>query len=179
MNTKVTEVQVKKILELISYGLVKGLGIQKPGMMCVEAVVNAALGLKHGDKPPCVHNVLNALKIRLNDSCWSSDKIRAKGLKKLAILQLDTKNNFNEQEFCNKIKVKFPNYAADAYADDYADADADAAAYTAADAAAYTAAYDADAAYADKILNSFAEGVCEILIEMNVPGCKWLYLLEE
>jgi hypothetical protein len=76
-------------------------------------------------------------------------------------------------------------YAADsaAYAADSADS---AAAYAADSAAAYAAdsaaAYAADsadsAAYAarDKELAFFAEEVVQILVTMDAPGCRWLYL---
>ena len=70
--------------------------------------------------------------------------------------------------------------AADATA--YAAYAAKAAAY-AAKAAAYAADAAADAAEAantrDKILTDFCEGVAAILIDMQVPGCMWLPLLEE
>jgi hypothetical protein len=79
---------------------------------------------------------------------------------------------------------------ADAYA---ACADADAAdcadcadAAYAADAACAACAYAADAcaaAYAadasNKLLEDFAEGVVQILIDMKAPGVQWLYLTEE
>jgi hypothetical protein len=66
---------------------------------------------------------------------------------------------------------------------------ADAAAYA---AYAYAAAYAADAAYAahaahaahaadaarDKALSDYCEGVVQILIDMNAPGCKYLSLTE-
>ena len=62
-------------------------------------------------------------------------------------------------------------------------ADATAYAAYAAKAAAYAADAAADAAEAantrDKILTDFCEGVAAILIDMQVPGCMWLPLLEE
>ena len=49
------------------------------------------------------------------------------------------------------------------------------AAYADADAAAYAA----DAASArDKSLADFCERVVQILIEMDAPGCRWLWLTE-
>ena len=75
-------------------------------------------------------------------------------------------------------------YAA-AYAADATAYGADATAYAAyaAKAAAYAADAAADAAEAantrDKILTDFCEGVAAILIDMQVPGCMWLPLLEE
>jgi hypothetical protein len=78
--------------------------------------------------------------------------------------------------------AKAAAYAATDAADAVAYA-ADAAAYAAADAAA-AAAYAAadaaaDAAKIDDELSIFAEGIVQILIAMNAPGCQWLDLVEE
>ena len=79
MNTEITREIAQKVLTAVDAGLVKGKGIQKPGQMCVEAAVCYALGLPHSDDPKCVSRALRQLKIRLNDSNWSSNKARAKG----------------------------------------------------------------------------------------------------
>lgn len=110
--------------------------------MCVEAAVCYALGLPHGDEPGCVSPVIRALKIRLNDSKWSSNSARARGLRKLAVLQLGTKDGFDNQEFVQRV-VKLATEMA-RRAKTHA---ADNAAY-AANAAAANAAYAAYAAYA-------------------------------
>ena len=78
----------KKVLELVDQGLTTGLGNPKPGEMCVEAAVCFAFGLPHGDNPPCIGPAVRAFKIRLNDSFWSSNQIRAAGMRRLAIAQL-------------------------------------------------------------------------------------------
>ena len=74
----------KRVLDTVDAGLVQGMGVAKPGKMCVEAAVCYALGLPHGDNPDCVAPALRALKIRLNDASWSSNQARAKGLRRLA-----------------------------------------------------------------------------------------------
>ena len=51
---------VQKILDMVDMGLVRGLGIQKPGKMCVEAVICYALGMPHNDKPNCVASSVRA-----------------------------------------------------------------------------------------------------------------------
>jgi hypothetical protein len=247
---------VTKVLETVDAGLVKGVGNPKPGEMCVEAAVCFAMGLPHGDEPTCVSRALRAIKIRLNDSNWSSNNARAKGLRRLAVAQLGSANVLDDKEFTKRVvdlairksvlealrsaasickdahkqtamldaakrceiegtreacleakNAADAAYAANAaaayaaadaaaYADaaDAADAAADAAAY--ANAAAYAAyaadaanaaANAADAAYAaayadaadaarDKSLADFCESVVQILIDMNAPGCQWLYL---
>lgn len=78
----------RKVVEVVGHGLSHGLGEPKPGEMCVEAAVCFALGLEHGDNPPCVASDVRDFKIELNDSEWSSDKARGRGMLKLAVAQL-------------------------------------------------------------------------------------------
>ena len=224
---EITEEIARKVLTVVDAGLVNGVGNPIPGQMCVEAAVCYALGLPHGDDPKCVAPSLRSLKIRLNDSRWSSNEARAKGLRRLALAQLGSRDHLDDKEFARRVAElairksvpealraaasihKDPKHvaalraaaaecereptranalaarkAADAaYADaDAAYADADAAdadaayAYAAAAYAAYAAAADAYAR--DKSLAAFAEGVVQILIEMNAPGVEWLPLTE-
>jgi hypothetical protein len=241
---EINETLARKVLETVDAGLVSGMGKPVPGQMCVEAAVCYAMGLPHSDEPTCVSPVLRKLKIRLNDSSWSSNEARTKGLRRLALVQLGSAGVLDDRAFSKRcVELAIRKYVpmalrsaasvhpkqehkdaleavavrveteqtreaigaaraiaraaaadADAYAaaaayadaDAAADADAYAAAAAAADAyaAAYAAAYaDADAAaYADaardKILNEFAEDVVQILIEMDAPGCRWLFLTE-
>jgi len=220
----ITDQQVELLIKTVDQGLVYGLGKPQPGQMCVEAAVCYALGLPHDDDPGCVDESIRSLKIRINDSNWSSNIARAKGLRKLAVLQLGTKDNFNSVEFAtkvalmtvNKIVSKFlrsqgktqkadacekaktlaeaksaanaAGYAADAVnaamsavnAADYATMSAvNAAGYAAmyANAAGYAAMY-ATVTKSDEYLELFAHEISEILIGMNVPGIKWLPLLD-
>src|SRR6185503_4958835 len=66
--------------------------------MCAEAAVCFALGLPHGDEPPCVGRAVRAFKIRLNDCAWSSNQARAKGLRRIAIAQLGS-NEIDQDVF--------------------------------------------------------------------------------
>src|SRR5258708_22397302 len=93
----------QKVLKVVDAGLVTGLGFPEPGQMCVEAAVCYALGLPHGDDPVCVAHVLRALKIRLNDSSWSSARTRAHGLRRLAVAQLGSTGALNEKRFCRRV----------------------------------------------------------------------------
>lgn len=96
----ITKELVTKINGLLAHGLVAGLGKPQPGKMCVEALINNALGRPHGDKlQDCVFDELNQLKIRLNDANWSSPAARARGLARLAIAQLGSKGVVDEREF--------------------------------------------------------------------------------
>jgi hypothetical protein len=101
--TEITRAVVVKLLKVVDVGLVKGKGNPKPGQMCVEAAVCYALGLPHGDNPDCVAPILRNLKIRLNDSAWSSDLARAKGLRRLAVAQLGSAGALDEVEFRKRI----------------------------------------------------------------------------
>src|SRR5690349_15232890 len=104
----ITRAHAKKVLKLVDKGLVRGLGVQKPGQMCVEAAVCFALGLPHGDNPPCVGSAVRGYKIRLNDSNWSSDKARADGMRRVAIAQLGSdaidQNEFRKEVVLGTVK---------------------------------------------------------------------------
>ncbi len=155
----ITMEQAKKVLETVDAGLVNGLGNPVPGQMCVEAAVCYALGLKHSDDPICVSEALRKLKIHLNDSPWSSPEARAKGMRRLALVQLGTKDTLDEREFVKRvaamtIRTVLPPLLRKAGLNEVADRcekkgsyEAAYAAY-AADAAAYAAADAADAAAA-------------------------------
>ena len=100
---EITEAIATKVRDLVDQGLVEGLGNPKPGEMCVEAAVCFALGLPHGDDPGCVAPTLRHLKIRLNDSAWSSPMARAKGLRRLAVAQLGSKGVLDDKEFSRRV----------------------------------------------------------------------------
>ena len=102
MKTQINKKIARKVLEVIDKGLVKGLGKPVPGQMCVEAAVNYAMGLPHGDSPQCVGRSVRDFKIDLNDSYWSSDEARTKGLRKLAIAQLGS-DTLDQKEFTEKL----------------------------------------------------------------------------
>lgn len=85
---KLTKRHARKVYEVVGYGLVSGVGVPEPGRMCVEAAVCYALGMEHSDRPECVHPAIRSFKISLNDSKWSSNEARAKGLSRIAIAQL-------------------------------------------------------------------------------------------
>jgi len=105
MNIEITKELVAKIDETLSHGLSHGLGNPIPGQMCVEAAICYSLGLDHSDDPKCVDSAIRALKIRLNDSSWSSDFARSRGMRNLAILQLGTDDNFDRKEFLEKLAM--------------------------------------------------------------------------
>jgi len=99
----ITRAHAETIVELLGHGLVKGIGVQERGQMCVEAAVCYALGVPHGDDPGCVSPALRQLKIRLNDADWSSTMARANGLKRLALAQLGSKNVLNDPAFIRRV----------------------------------------------------------------------------
>src|SRR5271166_1406721 len=124
MSEQITEVIARKVLDTVDAGLVGGVGNPVPGQMCVEAAVCYALGLPHGDNPKCVAPALRALKIRLNDSNWSSPASRAAGMRRLAVAQLGSYGVLNEKEFVSRVAYTAAK-----------------AAYAASAAAAYVVAY--------------------------------------
>ena len=104
-GVEITRVVAAKVLEVVDAGLSNGLGTPELGQMCVEAAVCYALGLPHGDNPPCVSDSLRSLKIVLNDAEWSSKKARAKGLRRLALAQLGSAGVLNELEFAKRVAL--------------------------------------------------------------------------
>src|ERR1700722_1166599 len=100
---EITREVAAKVLSVVDAGLVRGVGVAVPGKMCVEAAVCYALGLPHGDDPKCVAPALRSFKIRLNDSNWSSDKARANGLRRLALVQLGSVGYLDEKEFVRRV----------------------------------------------------------------------------
>lgn len=93
-----------KVVAVVKQGLVRGVGRPVPGQMCVEAAVCYAMGLPHGDNPPCVAPALRSLKIALNDSpYWSSPEARARGMLRLSIVQLGTAGTLNQELFAKAV----------------------------------------------------------------------------
>ena len=203
MAKKLTKAAARKVLATVDEGLTIGMGNPIPGEMCVEAAVCYALGLPHSDQPlDCVAYSLNRLKIILNDAYeWVSNESRAKGMRKLAVLQLGTTGTLNEVEFAQKLvplaqdmAKHAASYAAARAAASYAAATDTAAHATyaaiyaaraarAARAAAYAARaasaarYAAAASASERELIYFADKVADILIDMKVPAVKWLDIL--
>ena len=99
----ITKEVAARVLEVVDAGLVKGLGKRKKGYMCVEAAVCYALDLPHSDDPGCVSQPLRRLKIRLNDSSWSSTQTRATGLRRLALAQLGSAGVLDDKEFVRRV----------------------------------------------------------------------------
>ena len=178
---EITEELVKKIGSLLDKGLVKGLGEARPGEGCVEAMICLALGLPHSDDPICVNQAVRSCKIRINDSRWSSNEKRGQALKKIAILQLNTKDTITNKQFWLALKHELDNTDEQTrkWSAVAADADADAAAYAYAVAADADADADAADADADAILLKFVGCFERALISLNVEGVKWLEFLSE
>ena len=200
-----TESVIRKIIELVGHGLPAGLGEQEPGKMCVEACVNAAFGLPHNDDPPCVHRAVRAAKIVLNDSHWSDNQARGKGMLKLAVAQVGSENidglKFAEilvkalpglrerhpardDRECKKFTLRAEARAitAESY---IADAKHNATsilqlAQLAAEIAAVSAGCTARAsADVDACLSDFADVMLDALDQCDAPGMKWLPLIDE
>lgn len=100
---KLTKRHARKVLKVVDTGLCYGKGEPIPGQMCVEAAVCFALGEPFSDEPSCVSPTLRQLKINLNDKAWSSNQARAKGLRRIAIAQLGTKDTLDEIEFMRRV----------------------------------------------------------------------------
>jgi hypothetical protein len=102
---EVTLEQARKVFDVVGYGLCDGVGTPNLGKMCVEAAVCYALGLPHGDDPPCVADVVRVYKITLNDAYWESNEARGKAFEKIAICQLGS-NVIDQRKFIEKVTLE-------------------------------------------------------------------------
>lgn len=175
LPTPITREIASKILKVVDNGLSNGLGTGNFGEMCVESAVARALGLSYGDNPPCVARSLRNLVIRLNDSNWSSNDARAKGLRRLSVAQLGSHIALDENEFVRQLARKsLPSGLPTAADLDMRQAYTYTYAY-----AAYAAAANTDGAKErDKSLAEYAESIVQVLVNMKAPGCQWLVLTE-
>jgi len=198
-----------KVRDTVDCGLTSGMGKPIPGEMCVEAAVCFAMGLPHSDEPTCVSKAFRSLKIALNDGPWSDNKARAKGLRRLAIVQLGS-SEIDDNEFARRVvemtirkivpiamraaalihpmpehKLALENSAllcekegTESAAKSAAKSAESAAESAAKSAAWYAAKSAAKSAAKDQVLTDFAEAVVQIAIEMKMPGCQFLDLVE-
>jgi len=115
---EVTSELVGKIEEVLERGLCKGKG-DPSSRMCVEAAVCFAMGLPHGDDPPCVGEAVRAFKIALNDAEWPSDISRSAGMGKIAIAQLGSvvldQEKFRQRLEGKAIRVLLPQLFREAF----------------------------------------------------------------
>lgn len=81
--------------EYLNRGLRVGKGENRESLLCVEQVIAIATGQELTDEPICVSSVIRNATIFLNDTkYWTSPEARAKGLRRLALAQLDTRTFF-------------------------------------------------------------------------------------
>jgi len=200
MSFTITEPLVRKLLATVDVGLVKGLGSPEPGKMCVEAAVSYALDEKHSAVPSCVGSVVRVGKVVLNDSAWSSNMARARGMRKVAIAQLGSKDAIDYLKYARllaqytlaEIVPLTTEYASASieYADmsvrcvqrayECAEDDNLVASIKYAEDSVMIAVYAARFADTlDVALRLSAELMVRALKECGSPGCDWLWLCEE
>lgn len=217
MSDTISLADIRMLLQTVDAGLCSGVGDPVPGSMCVEAAVCYAIGLPHGDGPHCVGWAVRSAVILINDSNWSSNKARAKGLRKLAVAQLGS-DQIDQDRFLELYVLKViqkmcqPMFAELAK---LAESDEDREAMESAGRACATASSLQEAitvlAYgrslgltlnldrylaidvaiylalnlasylrhaSDETLAMLADLCLEVLVEMESPGCQWLWLCE-
>ena len=104
-KVEITKEIAQKVIETVDCGLSSGLGEPIPGQMCVEAAVCYAMGMPHGDEPSCVGSAVRSFKIRLNDSRWSDNAARAKGMRRVAVAQLGS-DTIDQQKFAKEVVLQ-------------------------------------------------------------------------
>lgn len=86
---KIKEEKVKELIKTIDAGLCYGLGKPRAGEMCVMHAISVIIeGREYDDAPECVNDDISDFDIALNDQPWSSNKARAKGMKREAVAKL-------------------------------------------------------------------------------------------
>lgn len=144
----------KRLLEIIDHGLVKGVGVGKPGELCVMAAINLAFGMPHGDTDyGCTDSVVRDLDIRINEFPWSSPQARARGMRREAIAKLGSAGKINNVKFIGLVALGvvnriLPPILEQLHLAKHAEACRLASTLDAADAAAHAAYAAADAANA-------------------------------
>ena len=99
-------IQVIERLDLIlANGLVSGGGDQVT-TFCAEEAVCLALGEPITSRPVCVDEAVSAFGRRLNDSRWSSNAARAKGMRAFMIAQLGTKGTIEPRQFAQQLVLR-------------------------------------------------------------------------
>jgi hypothetical protein len=105
----VTELLVKKVLEIVDAGFTKGLGNPEAGQLCVEAAVCLAVGEEHNARPSCIGAAVRDYLVILNDADgWGTNAERARGLRRLAVAQLGS-NTVDQKCFAESIVLKGVN----------------------------------------------------------------------
>lgn len=100
-----TNKQINKYDEILSRGLSKGIGgIDR--QMCIEAAICTTLDLPFSDDPLCVTESIRQYKIKMNDSNWSSELARSRGLRDLGLAQLGSLGVISNEDFVNKLMQK-------------------------------------------------------------------------
>lgn len=131
----------------------------QPGAFCVQQAVSQAIGFPGMEDHPkiCVNDDLIEFGITLNDSPWTSDKARAKGMKRFAIAELGTEGHKSGQMF-EVAMVKVWNAK---YGDTYGYVDG---------------AYQIPGQAPNDLLPEVAEMAARVLIKLKSPGSKFLIL---
>jgi hypothetical protein len=104
---KITEPLSRKVLTTIDAGLCSGIGSPKPGEMCILAAKRFSMGLSHGDalEGLPIGAAVRELDIPLNDSNWSSNEARAKGMRRLAIAEFGS-DEIDQLEFAKRVALR-------------------------------------------------------------------------
>jgi len=98
------EQTAKNLREICSHGLAKGVGVNKPGEMCVMQAVSIASSEPFTDKPTCVDYRLRELCVLLNDNyLWINNHERSQYLTPIAIASLGTRGRGDVTKMASRI----------------------------------------------------------------------------
>ena len=92
-------------LTRVRQGFSSDLG-KRDSVICVQAAVCEALGMRHDDAPRCVEPAIRRFLIALNDADWSSKETRARWLNRIGIAQLGSLGVVDGAEFLKALTLR-------------------------------------------------------------------------
>lgn len=148
---------VKDLLDIISGGLCHGAGnMTGKGNFCVQQAVTQATGYGQSDRPACVGYKVRVLGVKINDFIPDTDashQFRSNALRRFAVAELGS-DTIDQEKFELRLIEKWN----DTHPDDLRN---------------HTDQLVSDCYYD---MGKLAELVVQVLIDMESPGTKYLYM---
>jgi hypothetical protein len=154
---------INNLLGFLDAGLVSGAG-ELPGQHCVQQAVSMAVASIKTDSPWCVHQRIRQLGIHLNDTPgWSSEQARSKGLRRFAVAEMGTEENFDIKDFNERLAQKL----------DVANSEDPSSIF------AHWFEHLQNWPTRELAMTHFANICADIFLEMETPGSEYLHYCDE
>jgi hypothetical protein len=170
----ITKEHVQNLIHLLTFGLIHGAGSEYEAhkkfcvQQAVHKVIRGDLESYRNDHPAgCINEELLSFGIRLNDhGGWKDNQRRAAGLKRFAIAEMGTaqgESNFSMSTFNKKLCEKLQ--IGGGYGHEIIDL--------------YLRSVSDSKESTNNKLTHIANASADVLKEMETPGSKFLYLVDE